>query len=363
MQPLPPLAVVERPKRILVVRLSAMGDIIHTLPAVAALRHAFPEAVLGWIVEERWAELLCTVRSPRSGPRTAQRPLADRVHFTNMTRWGASFFSNHTWEQIASGLSDLRSMHYDVAIDFQGAIRSAMLARWSGAPTIYGFAQPRENIASMFYTRTIVPEGAHIIEQNLSLATAVAGQKLSLQPVPFPRDNNVESECARRLEEHGLQRFVILNPGAGWGAKRWPTERFGDVAAQLAQVGFKSLINFGPGEEALVKEVQRASQGAAEPLSCSLTELIAVTRRTSLFIGGDTGPLHLAASLGVPVVGIYGPTNPARNGPHGTRSIVLRSAHSITSHSRRAEPEQGLLEISASQVLQAAFNLLGVARG
>ncbi|HZQ69485.1 MAG TPA: glycosyltransferase family 9 protein [Terriglobales bacterium] len=351
-------ALVRQPERILIVRLSAMGDIIHTLPAAAALRQAFPDATIGWAVEERWAELLCTIRCPRSGPRTPQRPLVDRIHLANSARWRSAPFSNHTWEQIAAGLSDLRSIRYQVAVDLQGAIRSAILARWSGAPTIYGFSQPRENVASMFYTRPVSARGTHIIEQNLHLASVVTGQPLPMPRVQYPFDNNVETECARRLSERNIDRFVILNPGAGWGAKQWPPDRFGSVAAQLAQHGFKSLINFGPGEEELVKAVESSSAGAAQVLSCSITELIAVTRRASLFIGGDTGPLHLAASLGVPVVGIYGPTNPARNGPYGTRSIVLRSANSVTSHSRRAQPEEGLLTITAHDVVAAALELL-----
>jgi heptosyltransferase-1 len=359
----PALKAVREPQRILIVRLSAMGDIIHTLPAATALRNAFPEAILGWVVEERWAELLCTIRSPRSGPRSPQRPLADRIHLANSKRWRSAFFSNHTWEQIASGLSDLRSIRYQVAVDFQGAVRSAVMARWSGAPTIYGYAQPRENVASMFYTRPVSALGTHIIEQNLHLASVVAGKALAMPRVQYPRDNNAETACEQRLAEHNIDRFVILNPGAGWGAKQWPPDRFGNVAAQLAQHGFKSLINFGPGEEDLVKAVERSSGGAAQALSCSVTELIAVTRRASLFIGGDTGPLHLAASLGVPVVGIYGPTNPARNGPYGTRSVVLRSATSITSHSRRAQPEEGLLTISSDDVVNAALQLLEPSHG
>lgn len=366
MQPTPPGPATQTlgyPQRILIVRLSAMGDIIHTLPAATALRNAFPEAIIGWIVEERWAELLCTIRSPRSGPRSPQRPLADRIHLTNSIRWRSTFFSNHTWEQIASGLSDLRSVRYQVAVDFQGAIRSAILARWSGAPTIYGYAQPRENVASMFYTRPVRSQGAHIIEQNVHLAAAVAGRLLTMPQVQYPHDNNAEYECERQLAQQSIDRFVILNPGAGWGAKQWPADRFGYVAAELAKHGFKSFINFGPGEEELVKAVERSSAGAAQALSCSISELIAVTRRASLFIGGDTGPLHLAASLGVPVVGIYGPTNPARNGPYGTRSIVLRSATSITSHSRRAQPEEGLLQITGKDVVRAALQLLGIAHG
>ncbi len=366
MPPTPPYPATQKirePQRILIVRLSAMGDIIHTLPAATALRDAFPEATIGWIVEERWAELLCTIRSPRSGPRSPQRPLADRIHLTNSARWRSTFFSNHTWEQIASGLSDLRSVRYQVAVDFQGAIRSAILARWSGAPTIYGFAQPRENVASMFYTRPVSAQGSTLSNRIFISPASLPASPWQCRKFSIPATTTQRPSASGNSRERGIDRFVVLNPGAGWGAKQWPAERFGYVAAQLAQHGFKSLINFGPGEEELVKAVERSSSGAAQALSCSVSELIAVVRRASLFIGGDTGPLHLAASLGVPVVGIYGPTNPARNGPYTTRSIVLRSAASITSHSRRAQPEEGLLQIAGDDVVRAALQLLGIAHG
>src|ERR1019366_8277079 len=160
---------------LLVVRLSAMGDIIHTLPAAAALRQAFPHATLGWLIEERWAELLCTLRYPRSGRRSPQRPLVDRVHSVNTGEWRRAPFSFNTWQQMAAGLSELRGLHYDAVIDFQGAVRSALLARWSGAPILYGSAQPRENAASMFYTRQVLlkTNGAHVVEEALALAGAV----------------------------------------------------------------------------------------------------------------------------------------------------------------------------------------------
>src|SRR5712691_111947 len=154
--------------RILIVRLGAMGDIIHGLPAVTALRTAFPEARLGWLIEERWAELLCTLPTPRSGPRSPQRPLVDRIHPVNTKRWLAAPFSVQTWERIAAGLSDLRAERYNVAIDLQGAARSSLLARWSGAAVICGFAQPRENLASMFYTHQVIAAGDHVVEQSMS---------------------------------------------------------------------------------------------------------------------------------------------------------------------------------------------------
>ncbi len=358
---------------LLIVRLSAMGDIIHTLPAVATLRQAFPHATLGWLIEERWAELLCTLRYPRSGRRSLQRPLVDRVHSVNTTEWRRTPFSFNTWLQMAVGLSELCGTQYDAAIDFQGAVRSALLARWSGAPMVYGSAQPRENAASMFYTRKIFFEtnGTHVVEQALALAGAAAttagistaGIFSASMPtaaagtqVEFPVDSDAERKIAGLTAD--LNDFAILNPGAGWGAKRWPVERYGQVAKELAKDGLCSLVNYGPGEEDLAVAVEAASEGTARKIFCSVSELIALTRRARLFIGGDTGPMHMAAALKVPVVAIFGPTNPARNGPFGTRSIVLRSASSVTDHTRHFEPEQGLLLITAGEVVAAARKLL-----
>lgn len=348
-------------ERLLVVRLGAMGDIIHTLPAATALRAAFPQSTIGWLVEERWAELLCTLRYPRSGRRSAERPLVDRVHSVNTAEWRRSLFSFRTWQQMAVGLSELRGVQYEVAIDFQGAVRSALLVHWSGAPIVYGSAQPRENAASMFYSRQVLVSGTHVVEQTLALAASVTQQPPPSPRVEFPLDSDAEGKVAALTA--GAAGFAILNPGAGWGAKQWPVERYGAVARELAKADIQSLVNYGPGEEELAIAVEGASQGTARRVSCSVAELIALTRRARLFIGGDTGPLHLAAALEIPVVAIFGPTNPARNGPYGTRAVVLRSPSSLTNHARSSDPEQGLLEITPEEVVAAAGQLLQIPRG
>jgi heptosyltransferase-1 len=351
-------------KRLLIVRLSAMGDVIHALPAAQALREAFPGAMIGWLIEERWAELLCAPGTPRRGPRSAQRPLADWVHPVSLTGWRKSLFTVATVQQIAKVWNDVRSARYDVAVDLQGAIRSAVLAHWSGARVVYGAAEPRESPASLWYTRRAIARGTHVhvIDQNLSIASAVAGRELNVPQVEFPRDVEAERRIEQRLVEAGVGEFAILNPGAGWGAKRWPAERYGRVARALADDGVRAILNYGPGEEDLAREASAASEGAASPMKCSISELIALTRRARLFIGGDTGPMHLAAALQVPVVAIFGPTDPARNGPYrtseATRSIVLRNPASPTTHARRSQPDQGLLEIGVDAVVDAARALL-----
>ncbi len=345
-------------ERLLIVRLSAMGDIIHTLPAAYALREAYPHATIGWLVEERWAELLCSPGAPRRGRRSPQRPLADWVHTVNLTGWPKSLGTIATLQQIATVWNDVRAAHYEIAVDLQGAIRSALLARWSGAGIVYGAAEPRESPASMWYTRTAVASGSHVIDQNFSVAEAVAQQKMKRPRVELPRDPEAEARIDARLSEQGITEFAILNPGAGWGAKRWPADRYGQVAAKLAGEGVRSIVNHGPGEESLAREVEAASADAATAMKCSITELIALTRRASLFVGGDTGPMHLAAALEVPVVAIFGPTDPARTGPYGTRSIVLRNSASSTSHARRSQPDEGMLEITTDGVVAAVRELL-----
>jgi heptosyltransferase-1 len=215
----------------------------------------------------------------------------------------------------------------------------------------------------MFYTRQVITHGTHVVEQALSLAESVAGQTLEISAAELPRDQSADEHCNDQLQREGISNFVLLNPGAGWGAKQWPAERYGLVATQLAKDGLKSLVNFGPGEEMLAQAVEAASAGAAEAVGCTLTELISLTRRARLFIGGDTGPMHLGAALGIPVVALFGPTDPARNGPFGTASIVLRNSLSPTTHTRRAPPDPGLLEISVDQVVATARELLRRRRG
>lgn len=344
-------------KSVLVVRLSSMGDVIHALPAVSALRAALPDSRIGWVVEERWSELLCARGHSLDGPLSEQRPLADRVHWVRTKQWRKNPLAPATWRDLRGSLGAVRRAQYASAIDFQGAIRSAVIARWSGTREIVGFANPREAPARWFYTRSVRTQHTHVIEQNLELAAEFTGNGAAHSAI-LPRDPAAEIWCERYRAENKIGKIVLLNPGAGWGAKQWPPERYGILARELGRGGFTILVNYGPGEENLARTVENDSAGAARAVQCSIGELIALTRRASLFVGGDTGPLHLAAALQVPVVAIFGPTDPARNGPFGTRSVVLRNPESVTSHARRAEAEAGLLQISAEEALAAARHLL-----
>jgi len=346
-------------ERILVVRLGAMGDILHGMPAIAALRSANPKVKIGWLVEERWAELLCSHEEERLSTCSQRKPLVDWVHTANFSVWRGALFSGKSWREMRQCLHEVRAMHYDVALDLQGAIRSAIAARLSGADSRIGSARPREAPARLLYTLSTLPEGRHVVEHALSLASSLAGKPLPHVDTPLPHDLAIEAWAEQlHTKLHG-RPLAILNPGAGWGAKCWPAESYGSVAKALSDRGMAVLVNHGPREEDLARAVSVASCNQALPLKCSVGELIALTRRTSLFIGGDTGPMHLAASLHVPVVALFGPTQPERNGPYGTRSIVLRSPQSVFNSSHTNRPDEGLVSIEPTAVIEAADRLLG----
>lgn len=361
-------------------RLGSLGDIVHTLPAVALLRTTLPNAFIGWIVEEHWAPLLCSRPEFQSGdaPLSSEKPLVNAVHTVRTKAWRRNLASSSTRQQVVATVRSFRAMQYDVALDFQSAIRSAVLGRLAQPQQLFGFAKAHEAPASLLYSRRIEARGRHMVEQNASLSSAFlrdcqaesAATHENLDAVynfPLPDDRMHDSLAAAYLSRLGISDFCLLNAGAGWGAKMWPAERWAQVAGALAEQGLRSIVNHGPGEAELARNVEHASGGAAVAVSSTIGELIALARRARLCIGGDTGPTHLAAALGVPVVGIYGPTDPARNGPFAptasnTAIVTLRSETSITDHARRREPEAGLLRISPQQVIDAAMSVLAQAQ-
>jgi heptosyltransferase-1 len=348
--------------RLLVVRLGAMGDILHALPAATALRQAHPHWVIDWIVEPRWRALLAAPGAVERGPAMPERgpamPVVDGLHFASTRDWRHKPLSSGTISGIRSLRAELRAGGYDAVLDLQGAIRSAVLARMAGSRRIIGEASPREHAARWLFSERVSTKGAHVIEQDVELAAQIAGDELTAIPPLLPVDPAAEAWCDDLLRSSGSRPIALVNPGAGWGAKRWPVERYAAVARGLMARGLRVLVNAGPGEEPLADVIVNEASGAAIPLATSLSQLIALTRRVTLCVAGDTGPLHLACALGRPVVGIYGPTDPSRNGPYGTRFRVLRSPDSRRDHTRRAEPEAGLLTITPEEVLKAAQELM-----
>jgi len=323
--------------RILLVRLGALGDVVHAIPVAAALRRAFPGARIDWLVSAKHREILDLV------------PVIDRRLV--MTDW-------------LGAIGELRRSRYDVAIDLQGLIKSALLARLSGAPRVLGFSASyaREGLARLFYTDVFDPgrgglydprETRHVVELNLGVLALVGITSARAEfPIEAP-----PSAAARTIVEQTGGRYALLNPGAAWPNKRWPPDRLAAVARELRdRHGLTSVVLWGPGEEALADAVVAEARGAAvlSPKT-TIADLVALSRGAALMVSGDTGPTHIATAVGTPIVGLYGPTRPARNGPLSPLDItVSRDSVCECHHLRRCRAARMcLLDIGADEVIAA----------
>ena len=313
--------------RILVVRLGSMGDILHTLPAVASLKHSHPGSRLTWVVETKWTPLL------------EANPFVDRV--VPLRRESpASLFQS--WRQ-------LRSERYDFAVDFQGLLKSAIVATLARPDRIFGFDTSllRERAAGLFSSQTALTGAAHVVDRNLDLAAA-AGASTLLRIFPLPP--------GRPEGELPPGKFVLASPLAGWRSKQWPAEHYRALAARLrSELGMPLVIDLPAGAAfPLIAD--------AWPHTSSLPGLIDVTRRAAAVVGVDSGPLHLAAALEKPGVAIFGPTDPARNGPYGNTLRVLRTAQAVTTYKRNSTVDKSMERIAPDQVFEALRAVLGERR-
>jgi lipopolysaccharide heptosyltransferase I len=314
---------------ILVVRLGALGDIIHTIPAAAALRAACPDARIDWLVDARHRSMVDLVQG------------LDRVVSLERPTIAG-------WVDV---VRRLRQVRYDAAIDFQGLMKSAVLARASGARKVIGFSiwHLREKAARPFYSDTDgggEPQGsgdAHIIRKNLGLLTALGVRS---DTIAFPLAHTPSDAAVEVQSSLGGRPFALINPGAAWPNKRWPADRFGEIAGVLREVrALHSIVVWGPGEEALAEAVVKASKGAASMAPrTGLADLLELSRAAALMVAGDTGPLHVAAAAGTPVVGIFGPTDPGRNGPwRRTDATVSRYSECGCHYERRCRRDDWCL--------------------
>ena len=343
--------------RAVIVRVGAMGDVLHALPAVAALRQACPEAYLGWVIEPRWLPLLESFAEPDLPHGRCERmPLVDRCFLANTALWKQRGLCTATIADLRQLTRELRACCFSACIDMQGSLRSAGISRLSGAERVTGSATPREWPATLFYTERIETPSRHVVLQGCELLGAAVNMRLEPGSVELPCDPAAEQWADGHFATR--ERPVLLAPTAGWGAKEWPPERFAAVARALARTGHRVLVNAASPSDQTALHVVASSHGAAQLIACSLAQLIALVRRSQLVIAGDTGPLHLAAALQVPVVGLYGPTDPARTGPWATRARVLRDPASVADHRRHRATEAGLLRIEVNQVIDAAEELL-----
>jgi heptosyltransferase-1 len=317
-------------KSVLIVRVGAMGDVLHALPAVASLRAALPGARIGWAIDPRWCPLLGA-------------SLVDRMHLVNTRQWTAVSFL----PQVLTLNRELRAEKYDLVVDLQGSIRSGVIARLAGARRVVGSAFPRETPARLFYTEHVRLARPHVIDQAAELVSAAVG--LPIQPIqPALPEAEASAVWAAHYDD---KPFVLIAPTAGWGAKEWPPDRYAALIPRLEARGYRVLLNATPTSN---------HELPGEAVPSTLPQLIALTRRASLVIGGDTGPIHLAAALGRPTLALFGPTDPRRNGPAfpGARTLTLRHPSSRTDHHRTPATDPGLKQITVEEVFEAAKTLL-----
>ena len=351
--------------RFLIVRLGALGDVVHAIPVAAALRRAFPSARIDWLVSAKHREILDLV------------PVIDRrLVINDRPSRGSGQEAGAEGTSLLAAVRELRRSQYDVAIDLQGLIKSALLARLSGAPRVIGFSSryARERAARLFYTEAHDPgrgglydprETRHVVDINLGVLTRLG---ITAPAREFPIED-ADSDAARSARQLTGGRYALLNPGAAWPNKRWPPARLAAIAVELrARHGLMSVVLWGPGEETLAAEVVAGANGAAVlSARTTIADLVALARRAAIMVSGDTGPTHIAAALGTPIVGIYGPTRPVRNGPMSPLDVVVsRDSVCQCHHLRRCRLDRMcLLDIEVAEVLGAVERRLGAeaARG
>ncbi|MBM3746070.1 MAG: glycosyltransferase family 9 protein [Acidobacteria bacterium] len=311
--------------RILVIRIGSMGDVIHALPAVATLKHSFPGSTLSWVVDRRWAPLV------------EGNPFVDRGILFERSLQGL----RETWRELRAG-------RFTLAVDFQGLMKSALVALAAHPERIYGFhqSQVREKPAALAYSNRVRTSAAHVVDRNLELAVA-AGATSILCTFPLP-----EGSPAGDLPAGA---FVLANPLAGWRGKQWPHEYYARLGWRLLEeLGMPLVLNGPPGTASLLRSIANTRTHL-----CGLPGLIHATRRAAAVVGIDSGPLHLAAALSKPGVAVFGPTDPARNGPYPRSFTVLRSPSARTTYRRRGETDPSMREISPDAVFEALKIRLG----
>lgn len=337
----------------LVIRLSSIGDIVHTLPAVAALGRANPLAEIHWAVEDRFSDLI------------KGNPYVSHLIKLDTLGWRNNLASTETIAEIMRRFEELREIPYDAAIDFQGLMKSAIFAWLSHSKKRMGFSWRwlREPLAGVFYTDRVMPlNDKHVIDLNLSLVEPL-GVRTSKREFPLP-DRPEDREAVReQLRGLGTDEFIIINPGGGWKSKRWAPENYGELARQLArQMPFDILVTGSEQENGLAREIlSRANSPCVKWFPSSLLQFVTLARKARLLIGGDTGPLHLAAAVGTPIIAIFNsndPRNtPERNGPFNPADIILYGPKSAdrAGHSKHANYLEG---VTVESVVNAALRRL-----
>ncbi len=343
--------------RILIVKLGSIGDIVHTLPALAALRAAMPQAEISWVVERQSSEIL------------RDNPILDRLIEVDTKALRRGLMSGETLRAPRQQLRRLRASAFDVALDFQGLLKSASIARLSGARRVFGYSRAalREPASAILLSKRVaVPKNVHVIHKSLRLLRDALGIPVpeAAEGLSFPIAVDVKDKTAAdEAVATAGGKYAILNPGGGWPTKLWSVDRFGKLADLLwSSFGITSLVTYGPGELELAEGVRRSStSGKAQPVNLSLKAFYSLARGASVYVGGDTGPTHIAVAAGTPIVGLFGPTEWWRNGSPRPEDICVERNDidcRVDCH-RRSCSKWICMDIEVGRVMEAVARRIG----
>ncbi len=326
------------PRKILIIKPSSIGDVVHTLPIWNLLRRRYPQAEISWLI----APACSGIVEGLPGLRT--------LRFERKL-WGSAWYRPSSTRALLAFQRRLREEKFDLVLDVQGLFRSGWFARQTGAPMRVGFANARE-FAWMFYTHRVPIQTMeqHAIERYLKLLEAI-GCPTSPVEFAFPVTDADRSAAAGLVD--GIGPFAVLCPGANWLTKRWPATRFAELVAPLnQQFGLSCVVAGGPDDRALGDQIPGATNLCGKT---TLMQLVGLMERSSLVITNDSGPMHIAAALNRPLVALFGPTNPVRTGPFGHPDSVVRANIFCTPCYRRNCPRPRCMEdLTIEPVLKCA---------
>ena len=297
---------VKKPEKILIIKPSALGDIIHSLPTLAVLQKNFPDAEIHWVIAKGFHTVL------------ENHPMISKLWVIDKNRWKKLEAAKDTFKEISALRKNLKAERFDVVIDLQGLFRTGLISQFTASACRVGFRHAREG-APLFYTHKVDVEweGIHAVDRYLKLLEPL-GCKIDKVEFPFaPFESNIP------LMKELPEKYAVIAPSAGKAANRWPPERFGEVAQHL---DIPSVVVSNKADAKVAEEVVTASHGKAISIAgrTSIMELVAVIGNAEFFISNDTGPMHIAAALNIPVFAIFGPANPVRTGPYGDIHTIIR---------------------------------------
>lgn len=297
-----------KPKKILIIKPSSLGDVIHSLPFLSAVHNRFPHSEIHWVIAKGLEPLL------------AEHPMISRLWIIDKDRWKILRRLRQTAIEVKDIFSALRNEKYDLAVDLQGLLRSGILIKSTLAPVRIGFSEAREGSTFLYTHKVAGGCDIHAVDRYLKIAFDL-GCDISDPQFPMPAIDETENV---KTIKHELGRYAVIIPGARKEANKWPAERYADLAAKLKK---NFLVVGSRADEELGRKIESCSGGFARSIAgqTNLIELCSIIKDADYVVSNDTGPMHIAAAYGVPVVAIFGPANPARTGPYGSGHVVVQS--------------------------------------